>query len=350
MANHYKKRGRIMKKRFISMALAVLLALGLCVPAFAAEEDLFEQSWDLALSLQDPTCALVTIESSADLTGTASGAVDADVSVTMEEQTAAYQDGERMTVVAYSAVDPIVMMGGMAIFAPNGSAYAMSVDNDNTDGTLVKYSSVQDGTFADLSQLALYFAALGDNEMNAAQTTVNSSEYLVYDTTVADIKGLLDICLPELLKGYDEAALADAGAQVQIDFYLYSTECEADITIMCPQLGEAMLKQLEGAESVADASLEIEIEITAMTEEYSSYGDYRFTDEVAAEIESEYGIQISEQDGEAPVCGTLKDFLWSIYEPGYSEVAERESAKDALRAALSGNQAGEETPEEETAE
>lgn len=329
-----------MKKRIISLALAGLLALALCVPALASGEDYFERSWDMALYLQNAAC--VRAESEMELSGTVGGAVGMDVSVDMWMTEAAYQNGDRLTLVEYDTYEPNSVMVGNAIFQSKGSAYFVSADKDD-DNALVKYTSVREDTFGDLSQLCLYFAALGDNEMGAAVAPADSGSDLTYETTGAEIKKLLDVCCPALLKGYDEAALSGASVQVQVQFDIYTDECGADITITCPQIGEAMLKQLEGVESVTDADLTIYIDVEGLSKNSDDYEEYLITDEVLAEAEEEYGTPVTEQDGEAPLCETAKDFLWSIYEPGYTMTVGRESAKDALRAALHG---GDQTVEE----
>ncbi len=81
-----------MRKRVVSVALAVLLAMGLGIPAFAdadGEEDIFAASMDLARYLEQAP-GVVSV-SYVELCGTIDGGEETDVDVEWDYAESAYK-------------------------------------------------------------------------------------------------------------------------------------------------------------------------------------------------------------------------------------------------------------------
>lgn len=190
-----------MRKRVVSVALAVVLAMGLGIPAFAdadGEEDLFAASMDLARYLEQAP-GVVSV-SYTELCGTIDGGEKTDVDVEWDYAESAYndyQDGYRLTMAEYEAYDPVENYQAAAVVADEGEVYFVTAsDIDEEDLSLARYESVPEDGFSDLSQLSAYFAALGGRETDAGFTAEldilgtedDGDDYDEYRVTAQDIK------------------------------------------------------------------------------------------------------------------------------------------------------------------
>lgn len=303
-----------MRKRAVSAALAVLLAMSLGIPAFAdaeadGEEDLFATSLELARCLeQAPGVASVSY---VELSGTVDGGEETDVDVELDFAESAYQDGYRLTMAEYDAYDPVESYQAAAVVADESEVYFVTAsDIYEEDLSVTRYEAVSENAFSDMSGLSAYFAALGNHETDAA---VQDDEALAYETTGAEVRELLVICCPKLVEGYEDLDWDGIPAQVWVEFY--DDPFGASVTITSSQLGEAMLRSLDGEAAVTDVEFTAELDILGTEDDGDDYDEYRVTAQDIKEEAEMDEIQIEDREGESPACGTAKDFLRTVCSP-----------------------------------
>lgn len=299
-----------MRKRLVSSALAVLLAMSLGIPAFAdaaEEEDFFATALDLARYLEQAS-GVVSV-SYVELSGTIdAGGEETDVDVELDYAESAYQDGYRLTMAEYEAYDPVENYQAAAVVADSGEVYFVTAsDIEEEELSLARYEAVPEDAFSDMSRLSAYFAALDGRVTDAAVR----NGVLAYEAAGAEVRELLAICCPKLTEGFEDLDWDSATARVRVEFF--EAPFGASVEITSSQLGEAMLRSLDGDGTVTDAEFTAELDILGAEEDEDEYDDYRITARDITEEAQTEGIEIEDREGECPACGTAEDFLRTVY-------------------------------------
>lgn len=321
-----------MKRRILSLALAAVLALGMCAPALASSEDMFEKMWDLALEMKDAPCVYIDVELELEADVLSGGQVR-QVEVDMNGQSFNYQDGS-IGGQMYWTVEPSwgkLQHGRQQLAAAPGEGAVYVARETAGDEQRSLYDFTAPGTVDDLSQVYFMFADLGDNKVNAMQGMDDGEPYLSYVADGDGLRTLLERCWPMVLQGYGDGLdwqKITASVEIELDYFY---EDYAQISIESPQLGQALLELMPGVESVQSAEMSIDIDVHAT---YEDRYDYEAGQNLLTQ--NRYPDAAAEP-GSCPALKTLWECLGGVFAPEIGQTADddgREAAKDAIRAEM----------------
>lgn len=338
-----------MKKCVISLILAALMCVSLCVGAFAegdtpeqaaAAEDtgLKDKAWDVALKLSD--AADCYVRSYAEMSGQAAGSGYDETfkMMTISNVDAAFADGGRTSSTRYyvSGSSSVSKEYTVAEVPELGVYYwDKTITGTRDEGQVVEhYDAAPEDAFCDFAtQIAMHLAALGDDLLGAQEEPGDLAAYVepafVYELQGDSLRDLVLAFCPELVKGCGELDWTQLSAQMHTELSGESVS----IDLSSPSLAEAILGSLKDVETVSDGALDIEITVMVLHDNYSQYKDNHYTQEKLDQT----GLSFAETGGTCPTVPSLTDMIWKVCEPGWNAANETESARDALRAQLAGD-------------
>lgn len=326
-----------MKRRVFSFFLALLMIALVSVPALASEEDFFETAWEMALVLKNAVGVSFYTELEMEWSDPAWSQLGVTPGMTMEVMTANFSDGYKSMVCEYAfdMAEGEWDQQGVLVIPDNGVYFAQESSYADTEEGYLHYADGESQAICDVSRAYLYFAALGDNTMNAQLAEGSGGNSASYLASGDGLRLLMEMCFPQAVLGYADALdweNISAAVRVKVDPYGDNTY----IVLESSDLGAALFAQVPGMERVQNVKLDMEIDIEAILAGMESEHEDVY-DEMRPDL-SELG-HFTEAVGPVRQVQPLVEYIRSAYGRlmgGAAAGMSRDDAKNAIRDELAG--------------